>query len=202
MHAMLRRSEWSEVKIHYEHGRSPVTYVYRRDSASDQWEPWVVIAQSAILKRLGITGWGLYAARPFKRNDYVGKMGGTLVGHYATREAAMSAPEARRLLRRGHDKLITVRPSQGPGFDLIDGQGAGPPHIEMANDPRGTRLEPNTELSEYGWLSVTRGRVPAFSLAKTVEGNVDAELRWSYQESYWNLHELMGTDAAHAIEVD
>ena len=72
----------------------------------------------------------------------------------------------------------------------------------MANDPRGTRLEPNTELSEYGWLSVTHGRVPAFSLAKTVEANVDAELRWSYQESYLDLHELLGTDAAHAIEVD
>ena len=114
----------------------------------------------------------------------------------------MSAPQTRRLLRRGHDKLITVRPSQGPGFDLIDGQGAGPPHIEMANDPRGTRLEPNCELSEYGWFRVTHGRVPAFSLAKTVEANVDAELRWSYQESYLDLHELLGTDAAHAIEVD
>ena len=188
--------------MHYEHARSPVTYVYRHGSASDPWEPWVVIAQSAILKRLGITGWGLYAARSFTRGDYVGKMQGTLVGHYETREAAMSAPETRSLLRRGHDKLVTVRPSQGPGFDLIDGQGAGPPHIEMANDPRGTRLEPNAELSEYGWLRVTRGRVPAFSLAKTVEGNVDAELRWSYQESYWDLHELLGTDAAHAIEVD
>ena len=62
--AALRRSLWSEQRIHYEHGRSPVTYVYRHDGG--RAEPLTVIAQSAILKRLGITGWGLYAERPMK----------------------------------------------------------------------------------------------------------------------------------------
>jgi hypothetical protein len=192
--AALRRSLWSESRIHYEHGRSPVTYVYRHDG--DREEPWTVIAQSAILKRLGINGWGLYAAKPMKEGDYVGFYDGTLVGHYSTREAAWSAPETRRLLRRGHDKLVAIRTAHGPGYDLIDGHGAGGARLEMANDTRGTRLKPNMQMSEYGWFKVTRGHIPAFSLSKTIEENVNAELRWDYtgdDGEYWDYHVILGT---------
>ena len=143
-----------------------MTYVYRHDGERE--EPWTVIAQSAILKKLGINGWGLYAARPMKAGDYVGQYDGTFVGHYATREAAWSAPETRRLLMRGHDKLVALRSAHGPGFDLIDGHGVGGARLEMANDPRGTRLQTNMDMSNFGWFRVTRGHIPAFSLAKTV----------------------------------
>jgi len=194
----LRHAQWSEAKIHYEHGRSPVTYVYRgaKPHATPN-EPWLVVAQSALLKRLGVTGWGLYAARPFAEGGYIGKFGGTVVGNYPSRQAAMAAPEARRLLRRGHDKLVTVRAAKG--VDLLDAH--GPPHLGMANDPRGTRLQPNAIVTDAGWMRTTR-RVPAFSLGKTVEQNGEAEIRWSYGEDYWDLHALLGTDAAHAIVVD
>ena len=151
--AALRRSLWSEERIHYEHGRSPVIYVYRHDGERE--EPWTVIAQSAILKRLGINAWGLYAAKPMKEGDYVGQYDGTLVGHYTTRA-----------------------------------------RLEMANDPRGTRLQTNMDMSEFGWFRVTRGHIPAFSLAKTVEENANAELRWDYTGDggqYWEFHELLGT---------
>ena len=199
MQAEIRNSQWHEIGMHYEHG-APVTYVYRVGQ-SGSWEPWVVVAESAILRRLGVRGLGLYAGRPFAEGDYVGKYDGRVVGHYDTRHEALSAPETRRLLRRGHDKLVALR-SRGAGFDLVDGQGGGPPHVERCNDPRGTALQPNTELSEYGWLRVTHVRVPAFSLAKTVEQNANAELRFSYGQDYWDVHALLGTDAAHAIEVE
>ena len=189
----LRRSLWSEDRIHYENGLSPVTYVYRNDG--DRIEPWTVIAQSSILKRLGINGWGLYAARPMKEGDYVGQYDGEIVGHYATREAAWSAPETRRLLRRGHDKLVAIRTAHGPGFDLIDGQGANGARLEMANDPRNTRLHTNIDMSEFGWFRVTHAHIPAFSLSKTIEENANAELRWDYtgdDGEYWDYHETVG----------
>ena len=161
-----------------------------------------IAKESAILRRLGRRGMGLYAGRSFTEGHYLGKYEGTLVGHYDTRHAALTTAETRRLLRRGHDKLVTVRAAQGPGFDLLDGESAGPPYLQMANDPRGTRLQPNVEVTEAGWMRVTRGRVPAFSVDKNLEENINSELRWDYGDDYWDLHTLLGTDSTHAIEVD
>ena len=202
MQAAIRQSEWDECAVHYGHGPSPVTYVYRRGPPSQQWEAWVVVAESAILRRLGRRGMGLYAGRAFTEGQYLGKYEGALVGHYDTRRDALTAPETRRLLRRGHDKLVAVRAAHGPGFDLLDGESAGPPYLQMANDPRGTRLQPNVELTEAGWMRVLRGRVPAFSVDRSLEENINSELRWDYGDDYWDLHTLLGTDTTHAIEVD
>ena len=67
-HAMLRNSEWDEAEVHYPHATSKkVTYVFRRGAPKHEWEPWVVVGESAILKSLGRTGMGLYAGRPFAR---------------------------------------------------------------------------------------------------------------------------------------
>ena len=200
MQSTLRRSQWSETRIHTEHGLSPVTYIYRVNEG-DKEHPWLVVAQSAVLAQLGIDGWGLYAAKSFKKGDYLGKMDGALVGQFSTREEAMSAPATRRLLRQGRDKLVTVRSPQGSGFHLLDCQGAGPPHLEMANDPRGTRRGPSAELTEYGWMRVTRARIPAFSLCKPIQENGDAEILWCYGDEYWDLFETLG-QRANPIEVE
>ena len=142
---------------------------------------------------------------PFKRNDYVGQYPhDAVVGHYPTREAAREAPETRRLLMRGHDKLVTVRAPNGPGFLLLDGEGGGPPHVERANDPRGTALAPNATLTDAGWLRITQARVPRFDLEKPLDENIYSELRYDYGDSYWparalgywDLHELLGRRAA------
>lgn len=161
-----------------------------------------MVAESAILRRLGKSGLGLYAARSFTEGDYIGKYEGRTIGHHSTQYTALTAPETRRLLRRSHDKLVVVRSSTGPGFDLIDGENAGPPYLQMANDPRGTRLQPNVEVTQAGWMRVTATRIPAFSLKRTLEENIQSELRWNYGQDYWDLHEVLGTDASHAIEVD
>ena len=90
--------------------------------------------------------WNLIA-----ENDdiYLGKYDGENLGTFETREDAMASNAARRRLQRGHDKLVVVRNS-GSGFYLIDGENAGPPHLEMANDPRNIgRLLPNIECTGY-----------------------------------------------------
>ena len=200
MQAALRNSEWDEVRVQHR-GRS-IAYIYRRGPGEARFSPWLVAAPSALLARLGRNGLGLYATRTFKRDDVVGQYAGRVVGRYPTRAAALSAPETRRLLRRGHDKLVTVRPPHGPGFHLLDGEGAGPPHIELCNDPRGTALQPNAVLTDAGWLRVIQARVPPFDISKSIHENISSELRIDYTDDYWQLHDSLGCDAEHAIEVD
>jgi hypothetical protein len=161
-----------------------------------------VVAPSAILARLGTRGLGLYnAGRTLHRDEYVGQYPQhDVVGHYATRQAALASPAARRRLNRGRDKLITLRAPQG-GVLLCDGEGGGPPHIERANDPRGASLQPNADLTDAGWLRVLHTRVPSFDLAKALEENIHSELRIAYGDDYWDLHDVLGTQD-YPIDLD
>lgn len=200
MQAAIRHSEWDEVRVR--HRVDSIRYVYRRAPGASQFEPWVVVAPSAIMQRVGQHGLGLYAARTFQRGDYVGQYPRNEVARYPTRAAALAAPETRRLVRRGHDKLIVVRASQGPGFVLLDGEGGGPPHVELCNDPQGTALQPNAVLTDSGWLRIVQARVPAFDLSRSVAQNATSELRIDYGDEYWALQSELGRSATQAIEVD
>ena len=134
----------------------------------------------------------------------VGAYGGAVVGTYASRQAALASRECARLVRRGHDKLITRRPPDGGrGVELVDcDQGGGPPLLHRINDPRGTRLQPNVALTAGGWIQVVQRRVPAFDLDKDHEGNAASELRFSYgDEEYWELMERLGGSAEYALDV-
>jgi hypothetical protein len=117
--------------------------------------------------RVGVRGLGLYAARAFKFEDFLGRYDGQVVGTYASRAAALASPQCASRVRHGADKLITRRPSNGPGVELVDGATSGPPFLPRMNDPTrgGTRLQPNVELTPGGWVKVTQRRVPAFDLA-------------------------------------
>lgn len=202
--ASLRGSEWDELDV--QHRGERVTYVFRRAPGAARFEPWVVVAPSAILRRLGRDGLGLYAGRTFRRDQYVGRYPThDVVGHYPSRQAALAAPETRRRVRRGRDKLIALRAPQG-GVLLVDGEGAGSPspHIERCNDPRGLpALTPNADLTDAGWLRVLHARVPPFDLGKTIDANIASELRIDYGgQEYWDMMERLGTSAAYAIEVE
>ena len=200
MQASVRNSEWDEVNVRY--GGTTIKYIYRRGPGETKFEPWVVVAPSALMVRaVGKRGLGLYAAKALKRDDYVGQYDGRVVSWFPTRAAALSASETRRLLRRGHDNLITVR-TQSPGFDLIDGENGSAPFVQMVNDPRGTALQANAELTDGGFLRVVHARVPAFDLNKTLDDNIHSELRINYGDEYWDLHDLLGNSAEYGIEVD
>ena len=200
MLASLRSSEWDEVEVRC--GGSTIRYIYKRGPGQARFVPWLVVAPSAILRRLGVEGLGLYAARRYKRDDYIGRFDGHIVGWFRTRQDAIEAPETRRLLRRGRDKLVTVRAPHGAGVRLLDGHGYGPPSIHLCNDPRGSALQPNADLTDAGWLRVIQTRVPAFDMGKSIDANVQSELRFSYGEHYWDLHDLLGRSAEYAIELD
>ena len=201
MYAAIQRSQWDECTVRYEHGPSPVTYVFRK-GASNEWEPWVVVAESALLRRIGKTGLGLYAARSFQRDHVVGRYDGNVVGTYGSRKAALESPEAQRLVRRDHDKLITRKRSNGPGIELVDGGTSGPPYMMRLNDPRGTRLRANVGVTDGGYVKVIQTRVPAFDLDKSLDANVQSELRLDYAGDYWEMMDALGKSAQFAIEVD
>ena len=208
--AALRASEWDVAPVHWAHGgatreRRRALCVFRRGPPRGEWEPWVVVAESCLLHRVGRCGLGLYAARSFQRDDFVGAYGGAVVGAYASRREALASPACARLVRAGHDKLITRRPPDGGrGVELVDGgQGGGPPFLHRINDPRGTRLRPNAALTPGGWIQVTQRRVPAFDLDADLEGNAASELRLSYgDDDYWALMDRLGTSGEFALVVD
>ena len=203
MTSAIRNSEWDEFTASWDHGPS-VKYVYRRGPGEREFRPWVVVAKSALLDRIGKNGLGLYAAKPFKNGDYIGQYDGEEVGKFPTRDAALQSSQAVQRLKRGNDRLITVRVRGEPGFTLIDGESGGAPYIQLCNDPRNIgHVRANTDMSEFGYLRVTHARIPAFDLDKTLQENLASELRWSYgDEEYWTFQELLGTAPQHALEVD
>ena len=200
--AALRGAEWDVVELNWEHGPSPVNCVFRR-VRGDSWEPWVIVARSAVMQRVGRRGLGLYAARGLRQDDFVGLYDGRVVGRFASRRSALESPACTRLVRSGHDKLITRRRSQGAGVELVDGESGGPPFLHRMNDPRGSGMRSNVELTPGGWVKVIQRRVPVFDLQSGVDANIGAELRLAYgEEEYWGMMDRLGTSAAHAIEVD
>ena len=194
----LRDSQWDVTALHWPHG--PAQCVFRRGRGG--WEPWVVVARSAVLHRVGRDGLGLYAARPFRRDEYVGQYDGRVVGAFPSRDAALASAQCARLVRRGHDKLIARRPPHGGGVELVDGEQGGPPFLHRMNDPRGTALRANVELTPGGWARVTQRRVDAFDLGRGIDANAGAELRLGYGDEYWDLMEGLGSSQALAIELD
>ena len=200
MQASIRDSEWSVVDVAYSHGPSPVQVVFRRAPRSTQWIAWVIVAESAFLRRIGASGRGLYTARGFSRDAIVGKYSGRVVGHFPSRHAAITAPQTRRLLMRDHDKIVTLRAPHG-GFNLVDGKNGGAPFIQLINDGRDTR-RPNAELTEGGYLRVTNARIKPFNLDKTLAQNSQSEFLIDYGEEYWSLRDQIGTSTEHAIEMD
>ena len=178
--AAIRRSKWRVSRVPYRGGEISCVYRHKRGK---EWEPWTVVAPSALLRRLGIDSLGLYAARPFEDEDYVGVYPmNDVVGRYASREEAVTSKEAIERDIRGRDKMITVR-SKGEVL-LLDGERGEGAQVQRANDPRGTRLRPNTYITDAGYMRVTSA-VPAFRFDKSVEQNVRSELRYSYGDDFW-----------------
>jgi hypothetical protein len=193
-------AEWDDLQIHYDHSpTSSVTYIYVRRRDNTHFEPWLVLAPSAILARVGRTGLGLYAARRIKQGDLIGKYGGNVVCTSSRREHALSSPPVRILVRQGADKLFVLR-SQDGGWQVVNGEGAPLPTLSYANDPRGTRFVPNVDVSEWGYMRAT-AIIPSFELTSTLDDNIHSELKLDYGDAYWSMQPLVGTREM-PLEVD
>ena len=193
--------------------------VYKRISGS--WEPWVLVTESALLRRVvTATGppppsLGLYACRRFRRPreptrgisahalvDIVGRYSGRVLGRFATRAAAQ--PVYHAAASSGKDKLLLVY--RNLEFILLDAsEQEEPPFLSFANDPHNTvpRLRSNTRVSPSGVMTVTSD-IPAFDFsASTLDANLPSEMRWVYDPSdeYWDFFSLLGQQE-HPVLVD
>ena len=90
-----------------------------------------------------------------------------------------------------------ARASGGRGDSVAYGGGA---EVPRANDPRGTRLRTNCVITEGGYLKVTAARIPAFDVNK--DDNIASEIRISYGDEFWALHDVLGKSQEYAIELD
>ena len=165
-------------------------YVFARMPGGFEYRPWVVVTESAILRRVGAPpGLGAYSGRRLKRGDILGRYSGTVVNKepFRTKDEAIAAMSDR--VHKGANMLLVLRTARAKkGWDVIDGKDGPAPYFQYANDPRGSRLSPNIELSEYGILRVRAASIPGFDSDKSIEDNIGSELRWNYQPDYWNVH--------------
>lgn len=193
--ASIRESDWDIVDVSYRN--RTIKYIYRREQGK-LWVPWLVLAPSAALERVGKSGLGVYVAKHTRKDTVLGRYEGRRCAHYDTREEAMSSREAQRLVRRGGDKVVALRSRDGAGYDVVDGSTAqdAPPCIPYVNDRRGTRCMPNCVLTEHGYLKVIRASMPAFNLNATIADNNDSECRIDYGKFYWDLIDMIGSEDA------
>ena len=197
----VKNSEWDVADL-LASGGETIRCVFRRQRTGP-WEPWVIEAESALLDAVGAGGKGLYAARKFKHGECIGRYDGEVVKTFRSRKEAIESPECDLRLRRGSDKLITRKPTTGPGVELVDGTTGGFPLLQRMNDPRGTRYKANVELTEGGWARVAQKRgVPAFDLTAGKDVNIAAELRFSYGEGYWERIARSPEDAMDLLDTD
>ena len=182
--------------------------VYRVSGPTDRVvEPWVVVKESAALRRLGIYGQrGVYAARDFPKNFTLGRYLGYVMG-LADRPATLAAMDA-IYAGGGGDKFLEVEePTTGALF-VVDGD--RPPQsdaaqarafggvvvlrekvwpapgfcAELMNDARNTDLVNNVVFS-YGGVCETLAPIPKYDPAKSLDDNCRSELLVDYGEHFF-----------------
>ena len=166
------------------------------DQSASVWIAWVKVRESQI------AGKGLFAARDFAANETIGRYTGFIIGKASSsdkdpveilvkklgaypegdaitnvngyyidaRLPMQSNAEQASLIRR--PRAFMPQPNWGwPGA-----------HVHIANDPRGTKHEPNVQLTRGGYLETLRP-------VKSGE-----ELMWAYGEKYWEDADTLGTE--------
>lgn len=68
-------SQWSSTTVSYQD--CTVEYIYRKgEDTNGKWVPWFVLAPSAVLRRAGTEGIGLYVAKHTVRDTILGRYTG------------------------------------------------------------------------------------------------------------------------------
>lgn len=179
------------------------------------WEPWVLVAQSAALRRRGVRGYGLYALRTFDgpRETDVGEVKGARIGRYGgvvrAEFANVESDEARAfiedLARRGHDHLLAMRVNQGRGWAIVDGADGPLPRLHRMNDSRGTGTKANVRFAENGVAFATRN-IPAMHWNNaTLDSIAHAELLVSYEAGapgFWRIFRTLGRTRENPVLID
>ena len=170
-----------------------VTLVWRQVRGT--WVKWVVVMESAVLRRANIHETGLYAWGRHAKGGVIGRYEGTILAKFKEgrgrkeAEAGMGTP-GKYVLER--EVTSTVR-------EWVDGEHAGPPYLQKANDGRGITKSsgaawPNTAILEPQRLTLTTQRAIGGDeeWGRCELGGWDEmakiELLWSYGRAYWEAH--------------
>lgn len=175
--------------------------VYRKVGRA--WQLWVLVRDSVLISG----GKGLFAAKSFARDEFVGRYVGEILGKAA--DARVRREAERRTLTVDGDAIVNIagffvdgrRPVQSNAVQL-DRFGTvvlpqpqwGYPgaYVHICNDARGTGRPNNCRLTFGGYLEATRA-VPAYRFDVPHSRNAASELVWSYGGEYWRTHTLLGT---------
>ena len=184
--------------------------VYRK--IGGHWQSWVAVRDSAILGSIGINQKGVYAARPFRAGERIGRYTGRILGRNGDTQELQE-----RLYRQNRgDALITVfgstngivvdgrRPVQSENaqinlvgrvvFDTSEYPGM---YAHLMNDPTGTNHQASVQVTAHGYVRALVD-IPAFDFDRTLAQNVLSELNWNYDHdaSFLRDQQALGTSAA------
>ena len=196
----FQKADWATMRVRLRDGTRALA-VYRRRYARPNdpvspWVPWVLVAPSALLAQVGARGNGLYALRPLKRDDRIGRYTGKVVWSgprpfnlARDHESVLPSFDSRDGRLFGESVLAARLPKNPPGqrHVLLDGSIQSQPPLQNINDVRGTRLRPNVHFTPSAWCKVTAARIPRFNFDLSLAENVSSELRTEYGDDYWNL---------------
>lgn len=190
------RIDGSTLPVAGELDGEPVELVYKK--MGSRWERWVVITRSALLRRLGLPGRGVYAWRSMKgpSEAWLNSRKGTTIGYYQEGAHAIDCDldefelddRARFWIERGRDKLLIAKPDGETHFYLFDGDsprgGQFPPWYSI-NDCRGTGRTQNVELLPNGQLR-TRRNIRGIDETSAMLAEWEwSELCFDYKAGFW-----------------
>ena len=173
-------------------------WLFEKRSTSG-WKPWVVVMQSPLLRKVGVTGYGVFWANGGGRaGEIIGSYGGRVL--YRTRDSkrlaiAENACRDSGFLRPEDDKFLWVQSGANEEREwcLLNGEvqwshEQGPSSFEpLLNDP--LDLSPDACLVETdvrGVMTLSRRPPNVIELLDNGwEAAEAAELCWSYGLDYW-----------------
>lgn len=208
--AIRRLLEWDAVRVCLEgtplgrdlsDGFRVATVMRHRDTRlGTPWEPWLLVAESAALRRIGKKGFGLYALRDFFGPPTVGGDGERITDHYpgcvvhSTRDIDCAASRAavEKMARQCGDNncMLLVARGDGTGVsDIVSGDGI--PAAWATNACTGIPgVRKNVRFLKTGGMRATedvKGLSLDFSHAEELDRFGKNELLTTYGAAYWRV---------------
>ena len=157
-----------------------------------EWHQRYVVGPSALLKRTGASGMGLFTIDRLRKRtelekgkvrppDVVGWYGGKVVARAGTQHEAIEM--AQELVREGRCYLLVMQVAGYPGQFVVDGADESVlPGCHYINTTKGTGTSPRLVCSPFGKLSAVQD-VPALDWRKPLAEQVASELSFDYDDA-------------------
>jgi len=198
----MLKGTWNELVSKFNIGIGPnvgnqmskdITLVWKWHT--NKWLQWVIIAESAVLKKLQLSEYGLYTWRTIRgagdknHADTIGYYSGNKITKDIKIDDTHEIKETmNKLNTQQYDMLVWIE--KGKYMYIIDGQYMGPPYLQRANDRRNKNN--NCKMLPNGRM-IPRDRKKIISISQTINDTWDelakSELTWSYQQGYWKTHQ-------------